>query len=198
MAIVINIRKAWTSMVVNILREEGYNQALLGLSLAYKDQLIPMNEWWSEKRRDKMYKVAQTLAFKGGGHSKFLESLTVWLYVKAPRYWWQEFDTYRVGMTKQSGSTMHTLLKRALVQEDFSKPIDQMYLEVLNSHIEIGNFTRVKQSLPESFLQERVVCTNYKTLQNIVFQRQSHRLKEWQEFISDLKQLQYKEFIFNG
>ncbi|MCK9240314.1 hypothetical protein [Desulfocurvus sp.] len=65
--------------------------------------------------------MAEKLAPLDKGHNKVLESMCVWLDVRMPRYWWQEFDTYRVGVTKQSESTMHILIRIALaVLEGYS------------------------------------------------------------------------------
>lgn len=33
-------------MQVNIIEEAGYNSALYGFSLSYKDRAIPREEWW--------------------------------------------------------------------------------------------------------------------------------------------------------
>ena len=107
-------------MYVEKLKEAGYQEALLGMSLSYYDHAIPLKEFWTEEKIAKAAKQASVLAFKQGGHNKFLESMQVWLFVQATRGFWQEFDTYRVGMTKQSSSTMHTLDKRAVEQADFS------------------------------------------------------------------------------
>jgi len=93
---------------IEIVNESGYHAAMLGLSLSYNKSLCAM------------YDVAKKLYNKDGGHNKFLESIQIWLDIKMPRYWWQEFDTYRVGVTKQSESTVHTVFKRELTQEDFT------------------------------------------------------------------------------
>lgn len=170
-------------MNIQVLREAGYSEALLGLSLSYNSE--------PSKR------VADRLAFKGGGESKFLESMMVWLDINAARYWWQQFDTYRAGTTKQSGSTMHTLMRRTLVPTDFEWNLDESVLGHINSVILNKDFDGAKALLPESFLQRRIVCTNYKTLQNMVWQRKDHKLIEWKYFIAELEdQLLYKEFIF--
>jgi hypothetical protein len=154
-----------------VLREAGYEEALLGLSLSFNQPV------------DKMEPVATRLCHKDGGHNKFLETLAVWLDVTAPRYWWQQFDTYRVGMTKQSESTMHTLLRRPLTQDDFEGEIHPATVDRLNALIATKEFDQVKRELPEAFLQRRIVCTNYKTLRHMLVQRASHRLSEWQAFI---------------
>lgn len=159
------------NMTVSILTEAGYNEALLGLSLSHNAPI------------DRMPRVAHKLAPKDGGHNKILESISVWMDIKAPRYWWQEFDTYRVGVTKQSESTMHTLMKRELTQEDFVEPISGRVLTVLNEMIQFKEFRNAKVHLPEGFLQRRIVCTNYKALRHIILQRYRHRLPEWQVFV---------------
>jgi hypothetical protein len=169
---------------VTILREAGYEEALLGLSLSFNQPL------------DKMPSVARRLCHRDGGHNKFLETLTVWLDVTAPRYWWQQFDTYRVGMTKQSESTMHTILRRPLEQDDFEGGIYVETLQRLNALIAAKAFDQVKRELPEAFVQRRIVCTNYKCLRNMALQRASHRLGEWQDFIRALlAQLAHAELL---
>lgn len=170
-------------MHVEVIEEAGFASALLGISLSYKTG-----------KPDK--KVADRLAFKQGGHNKFLESMIAWLDVTAPRYWWSQFDTYRVGTSKQSESTMHTLMSGTLSQEDFQGGCDRSILEVLNKNISKRDFIFVKAHLPESYLQRRIICTNYKVLQHIVAQRSSHRLPEWQLFIEGiLAQLKYPSYI---
>lgn len=169
-------------MDVKVLREAGWAEALLGLSLSYNSQPSTI--------------VAKRLAHKGGGHSKFLESMQVWLDVDAPRYWWSQMDTYRVGISKQSESTMHTILKQYLNQEDFQGGVDETILLLLNDAIQRKDFSWVKAHLPESFLQRRIVNTNYMVLQNIVRQRKGHKLPEWQLFIESIvDQVEFPMYI---
>jgi len=171
-------------MKVKILREAGYTEAMLGLSLSH-NQLV-----------DKMPGVAAKLAHRDGGHNKFLESMAVWLDVTGPRYWWAQFDTYRVGVTKQSESTMHTLMKRQLQSSDFERAINLDILDVLHRRQRMGEFRSLKNELPEGFLQRRIICTNYKALRNIYSQRHDHKLHEWHFFCDAiLAQLEHGEFI---
>jgi hypothetical protein len=161
---------------VQIIEERGYEVALSGLALSYGQD------------PQRMEQVARRLCFKGDGHNKFLESIVVWLDIRAPRYFWQQFDTYRVGVTKQSESTMHTGSKRLLMQRDFAHPIPDEHLRHLNQLIRNGEWQRAKQDLPESFLQRRIVCLNYMSLQRIIRQRREHRLPEWPVFVSEILQ----------
>jgi hypothetical protein len=156
----------------------------LGLSLSYGIKI------------ERAEQVALKLYNKSGGHNKFLESIQVWLDVTAPRYWWQEADTYRVGTSKQSASTMHTLMKRPLTEADFVLDVPDMLLEYLNTLIHDKQFDIVKNLLPEGFLQRRIWNLNYMVIRNIVQQRRSHRLFEWKVFCQSLHQdLKYSKFI---
>jgi hypothetical protein len=197
-------------MSVDVIGEYGIMQALYGLSLSkglsksFPDFLEKTN---SEGLLERMQGVAARLCSKDGGHNKFLESLTVYLDISSCRMWWVEADTYRVGMTKNSSSTVFTITRRLLTQNDFVEDIHESSLGVVNMYISQYQkendliakhllFRKVKIHLPEGFLQTRQICTNYKTLRNIVSQRKNHRVDEWQIFTNALQeQLMYPEFI---
>lgn len=171
-------------MNVKVLEEAGHAEALLGISLSFNSDI------------DRMWDRAERLAPLDGGHNKFLEAICVWLDIDAPRYWWSQFDTYRIGVTKQSESTMHTLTKRELEQGDFETPINPIVLGVVNGYIRDRNLVEAKAHLPEAFIQRRIVCTNYKSLRGVVKQRANHKLPEWQVLIQELeKQLDYPEYF---
>lgn len=195
-------------MKITILSEHGYTEALFGLGMSHGvtavvDELGDDVEMW----RPRMGEVSKKLAGKGLGHDKFLETIQVILDIAAPRYWWQEFDTYRVGTTKQSESTMHTIVKREFSQEDFEQAKPQATLDRLNALRSAFLFTTnremmeelfltLKDELPEGFLQRRIVSTNYKTLQNIIRQRAHHRLPQWKQLVAHLKEnLQHPELL---
>jgi hypothetical protein len=171
-------------MKVKVLNEAGYDEAIRGIGLSYG-----IDDF------EHLSNVARKLQNKDGGHNKFLESLQMWLEIRAPRGWWAEFDTYRL-MTKQSESTMHTIQKRLLTKNDFEIGTEQDIIDVFNKILkeETNNFSiknklsgkslqRVKWNLPEGFLQTRIVCLNYKSLRNIFFQRRNHKLKQWEYLI---------------
>jgi hypothetical protein len=166
---------------IKILKEAGYDEALLGLSLSYNSE--------PSKR------VADRLAFKGNGESKFLESIDVWLDVTAPLYWWKQADTYRIS-TKQSESTMHTIMRQMLTLDDFEYDLSLGTLGNLNDMIYNNDFVRLNNELPQGYLQRRVWKLPYNVLQNIVRQRGMHKLPEWQLFIESLYNLEHPEWIF--
>lgn len=171
-------------MKIVVIEEAGLSEALQGISLSFNSDV------------ERMPARAERLAPMGKGHNKFLESICVWIDIDAPRYWWSQFDTYRIGVTKQSESTMHTLTKRELRQDDFEIPVHPAVLNVVNEYIRNGDLINAKANLPEAFLQRRIVCTNYKALRGMVEQRSTHKLPEWQYFIESLlKQLARPEYI---
>lgn len=184
---------------VRVLCEAGYKEALFGLSLSYRT-LTPLEINGTKRYFDddqhflKLCKIAETLAFKQGGHNKFLESMQIWLLIRGSLSFWKQFDTYRVGTTKQSESTMHTLKKRELTENDFTK--ETFCIPTITQNFSIDE---MRDSLPSGFLECRVVNTNYKTLQNIIHQRENHKSQKWNIFIEQLlKQLQHPEFLVNN
>ena len=140
---------------------------------------------------------------KGGSeHRKFLRMIHVQFEVRMPRYVALEMDTYKVGTVKNSSSTMHLITKRPLTLDDFSyeeegKEDMEKVVDMLNKLIDDYNiyskrpdeekkqgkkrgiFRRIKQLLPEGFMQTAVYDMNYETLLNIYHQRKNHRLSEW-------------------
>jgi hypothetical protein len=174
-------------VIVTKLNECGYIEALIGTSLS------------RNKLPEDMVSVCERLAPMGLGHNKFMEFISVWLDITAPRYFYQQLATYRIGSSWLSESTMYTITKRLLTQEDFEYPITIEILNSLNELIKGGSLEEVKNNLPEGFLQRRIMVTNYKALKNIYDQRKNHKLKEWHIFLdSVLSQIEYPEFIVSN
>lgn len=171
-------------MKITILEEHGFESAMRGLARSFSQDV------------SKMPKVALNLCTKDMGHNKFLESMVVWVDIEAPSYWWKHFDTYRVGTTKQSDSTMHTIKRRPLTQDDFEYPINEICLLLLNKMIEDGESEdKISNSLPYGFIQGRTVCTNYKVIRNIILQRRNHKLPQWRYFCEYMKKLKWAEYL---
>ncbi len=64
-------------------------------------------------------KLAQQLIGAGPEHCKFLRQIFVSVDITAPLYWWKEFDTYKVGTTANSTSTMHKVMSKPITRESF-------------------------------------------------------------------------------
>jgi hypothetical protein len=173
---------------VKILKECGYEESALGFSLSYNTSV--------ERAKELLPKYA----FGKSGETKFLESIYVWLDVNAPRFWWQEADTYRHS-TKQSESTIHTLSRTELSNDNFEYALGENSLELLNIVRKevLGKTEKIeilKNYLPEGFLQRRIWVMNYRTLQNVYNQRHDHKLPQWHLFCeSILSQVEHPEFL---
>lgn len=64
-------------------------------------------------------KLAKALIHGGPEHRKFLRQIFVSVDITAPLYWWKEFDTYKVGTTANSCSTMHKITSKPITLESF-------------------------------------------------------------------------------
>ena len=145
--------------------------------------------------------------FKGGTeHRKFMRQIYVSMDITAPLYWWKEFDTYKVGTTANSCSTMHKIQAKEFTLEDFSTEHltapslsrFMLIINIMNSYREEFNETKSKdawwqmiQLLPTSYNQKRTVTMNYEVAYSIIKQRTGHKLDEWHTFIDELKKLPY-------
>ena len=185
-------------MKTKILYESDISLALFGLGLSKGlTSEISYEEFLNNTElQRRLYQVAKKLAPLGKGHNKFLESMQVWLEIQTSRMIWQDWSTYRVGITTQSESTNHTIMKTPLTQDNFEFSIPDFILKELNIRRASDDFMGVKNILPESFLQKRIVCTNYKCLQNIIEQRKDHKLPQLRELCQYLlDNLMYADLI---
>lgn len=165
------------------------------------------------------------LARAGSVHAKYRRMIMVTADVTAPLYWWKEADTHRMGVEKNSCSTMHKIHEKEFTLDDFSfehvedlsvedisgKEIPFCYLfsiardnliMTLNYAREMYNKTNDKrywwqiiQLLPSSYNQRRTVQMNYETLSAMYRDRQNHKLDEWREFCCWVDTLPYSEII---
>ena len=177
-------------MEIHLMRAEGLSEALFGIGLSYG--LTSDYACWDAVPFDKverLKKTASVLCRKGGGEDKFLRQIMFWWDVTGPRYWWAEADTFKVGTVAQSESTMHTIMRRPLVDSDFEKPVPPPVLENVNLFVEMYRSARpetkqewfldLKNVLPEGFLQRRIWTLNLANMKNIYRQRINHRLPQW-------------------
>lgn len=163
---------------------------------------------------------------KGGQpHRKFLRQIFVSVDITAPFYWWKEFDTYKIGTTANSCSTMHKIQAKEFTFDDFScehldepsKAILGIVIQELNNNrgwyndynrlVEDGEFTDVErkqfwwnmiQLLPSSFNQKRTVTMTYENLLNILEYRIGHKLDEWRQFCEWILTLPLHDILEEG
>jgi hypothetical protein len=63
--------------------------------------------------------LAQRMIKAGTPNDKFLRQIFVSIDITGPLYWWKEMDTYKVGTTANSTSTMHKLASTPITLECF-------------------------------------------------------------------------------
>ena len=202
-------------------------ELVTGFNPAFKAMRNPMNSWDKSDTDygdiygnavigEKDMNLSLKLQKAGPEHCKHLRMVMCWASITAPRFWWQEFDTYRTGVEKVSCSTMHKLMARPLTLDDFEcEEGAQMALESvirnLNARMETWKnmidvdddaakkvWREIIEILPQSYLQKRTVMMSYASLRNIVRQRKGHKLKEWAQCIDWVRTLPYaNELIFD-
>lgn len=179
------------------------NLEIYGIDAAMRGMRNPMNSWnkndttnnWIGKN-DMQLLLQLTKA--GPDHRKVLRQMMISCDITAPLYWWKEFDTYKVGVTTNSTSTMHKLCSRELTVHDFSfedmhdnEFIVNVVLDNLNTRIRDytadmkqnkGLWRTIIQLLPSAYNQTRTITMNYEVVMNMYRQRRHHKLSEWQEF----------------
>lgn len=122
--------------------------------------------------------LMSVLVKSGDEHAKAVRGIMVYAEIDAPRYWWQEMDTYRIGTDRLSSeSTMHIQGKGLSTEE----------------------LVKMKSELTEGTMQKRVQVFSYQSLRRIYVQRKNHRLPHWQIFCKWIEGLPYaKELILAG
>ena len=182
-------------MTIRTLEVAGFHSALHAMR-------NPMNSWnrcdtvtGKVGRADKT--LSKKLAKAGPEHAKHLRMIMVWADITAPRYWWTEFDTYRIGVEKISCSTMHKLMERNLELDDFEgwsqnstlstavmniNWLMEQYKTEEDQELKKLLWRNIIQLLPQSYLQTRTVMVSYAALRNIYSQREGHKLSEWELF----------------
>lgn len=145
--------------------------------------------------------LMKSLYHGGPEHRKYLRQIMVSMDILAPLYWWKEFDTYKIGTTANSCSTMHKIHDKEFVVDDFSHDkLDEFGMAMLENVINYlnenrrhyisskskGDWWQMIQILPTSYNQLRTVTMNYENAVNIIHQRKNHKLSEWNEFVDIL------------
>ena len=196
---------------VDNLRSYNWENALLGMRNPLESWARSDSKFDEDGNLIKLGEEDKTLAMKlikaGPDHRKFLRQIFISFVLTAPVYFLKEFDTYKIGTTWNSTSTMHKLTSRPLDISDFcindiSDPYFLNSVKVLNDLIEEYNelckkdfedalkvWRKIIQYLPMSYKYVRSCTMNYETLRNMYRQRKHHKLEEWHNF---------KDWMING
>ena len=184
-----------------------------GWEHAIRGMRNPLNSWdKSDSTGDRLGQndldLMHRLIRAGSSHRKFLRQIFVSVDITAPRYWWTEFDTYKVGTTSNSCSTMHKITAKEFKLDDFSHEHLTDICEVLLEKIIVqlngaredflenhnkDDWWQLIQLLPQSYNQKRTITLTYENLLNMVSQRRGHKLDEWHDFCDWALSLPYAE-----
>ena len=209
------------------------NTEVYGFKRALKGMRNPLESWHKNDTVEENGKVvigendlglAQRLIKSGSEHRKFMRQIFVSVDITAPLYWWKEFDTYKVGTTANSTSTMHKLATTPITDECFEmddydavimldegivetetlwnniistlEGMRQVYLRTKDKRI----WKEMIRLLPSAWQQTRTVTMTYENLLAMCSkgQRRFHKLTEWSKsFIDWARTLPYaQELIF--
>lgn len=145
----------------------------------------------------------------GTEHRKYLRQIFVSMDIVCNHTFWAEFDTYKVGVTRNSCSKMHKIHVKPFEMEDFShEGISEIsgttmgafttVLEELESLRKRYNATKEKkywramiELLPMGYNLRATITMNYENVMTIIRQRTGHKLDEWNDFVEILKGLPY-------
>ena len=216
----------------------GFEHAIRGMRNPKESWNKSDSEWEThiDYNKDEVYtkfaigkndlRLAQSLIKASSEHRKFLRQIFVSVDITAPLYWWKEMDTYKVGTTANSTSTMHKLASTPITMDCFEMDDFDNYVTVTNNNFDQdcinfiwGDVIRICEELrqkynetkdkrywkelirllPESWLQKRTVTMNYENVLNMIRQRKNHKLTEWSKsFIDWAFSLPYAKEFFNS
>lgn len=161
--------------------------------------------------------LAVRLINAGSPDRKFMRQIFVCVDITAPNYWWNEFDTYKVGTVSNSTSFMHKGMSRPFNTSMFEcddgdgavSTIIGLIVDMMNGlreqYLALPKAKRVSeegerlwreilQIRPSSWLYKRTVTMNYENIYSMVHQRKHHKQKEWRDgFINWARTLPYSE-----
>lgn len=179
-----------------------------GLPMSTNMEFNPNNYEVDEdvvKRSKKLGKVKT-----GTGHDCFLKGINVFMVIKAPEYWWKQFERYAFQDTVSSTSTMHKIIEVDLndvlpentypaLEEQLRYDIDAYkYWEKENPERAKNIWNRIIANIPMGFNYTRAITTNYLQLKTIYHQRKHHKLDEWKYFCKFIEGLpMFKEIVLS-
>ena len=196
------------------------NISVYNIARAIYSARNPLNSWNKSDSDlendivgDKDLDLAKRLYKAGTEHRKYSRQIMVSMDITTNHIVWAEFDTYKVGVTRNSCSKMHKIHVKGFVPDDFShegisevggfaEEHFQKTLEVLEKLRILFNETHEKkywramlELLPMGYNLRATVTMSYENVFNIIRQRSNHKMFEWIEFTNILKTLPYVKEI---
>ncbi len=197
--------------------------SVMNLENAIRGARNPLNSW---AKSDSFYdengqyvlgaadmSLAARLCGAGTDHRKFIRQIFISVDITAPLYWWKEYDTYKVGTTANSTSTMHKIHSKPFEMADFSTDrMNQSALACMEKTVQCLEALRLAyleskdktvwysmiQLLPSSYNQMRTCTFSYENAANMYHARKAHKLDEWHVFCDWLASLPYADIMITG
>lgn len=191
-------------------RVYGLEESLI--ASGYPMQSIEVTNMANMELNERAYKRGMHLgkAKIGSGHDCYLKGIIVQMDIKAPEYWWRQFDRYHFRDYISSQSKMHRILEfdvdktcNMFVSHETIKRLNEtikLYNEFDEAiaegrHIQLRNgvmlpytkeniFRVIVANIPAGLTLTARITTNYLQLKSIKAQRKAHKLKEWHSFIA--------------
>lgn len=150
----------------------SWSENLIQLSNSNKEIYYPSLTLHEIDDRD--LNLLSVLVKRGDEHCKALRGLIVYAEINAPRFFWVEADTYRIGTERLgSESTIH----------------------IQGQGLSVEELVKMKEELKEGTMQKRIQYFSYPTLRRIWIQRHNHKLPHWHKFCEWIEGLPFFDVL---
>lgn len=192
----------------------GLNKSIIASGNAMR---VEMQDNMAEPVENDFARSAKLAATKTGeGHDNFLNGIIVQFDLYAPLYMWKQIQRYHFMDFISSQSTMHRLLKFNIFEqcvEDTDLVVVQRVQQLIDNYNDFiegykpiaddpeikalreSKWRTIVASLPCGFVLGATMTTNYRQLKTIYLQRKYHKLREWKDFCTWIKNLPHSELI---
>lgn len=194
-------------MKISNVQVYGLSESIVASGYPMKTEIEEMFIRPSEfdKAIDRAKRLGQ--AKSGSGHDCFLKGIIVQFDLKAPEYFWRQFDRYHFHDYISSQSKMHCITKMN-IDDMCNKYVDQRVINVVNEYINLYNNYETLRVNPEVYTKEKLfqkiisncpmgleltarISSNYLQEKCIRNQRTGHKLEEWKYYLDWQMSLPY-------
>lgn len=141
---------------------------------------------------------------QGSGHGNFLTGITVSFDIKMTHAMLVQFERYHFAQIVSSQSKMHRILQMN-IEDSCHELVDPECFKVVIRLVDAykkspsrENFEKLVYSAPIGLELTMRINTNYQQLLTMYFQREDHKLTEWQEFCHWIESLRFMGNLISG
>lgn len=163
-------------ITIRLLRIAGIEEAFAATRLSFNG---------SSGTFEQSLALLSRLVERGDEEAKSMRGVVAWVEIDAPRFFWQEFVTYRIGCEQLgSESTMHGQEMR------FDESTPQASIDAISK---VSDIAVKKASYPDGLMQKRMFLISYQTFRRMYKQRLDHRLPHWRQFCKFIEDLPWAD-----